>query len=199
VKSGESVVIVGKSGGGKSTLFNIFLGVYKPISGSFFVDGIDVNKIGLPTYRSYIAAVSQDDKLLSGTIADNISFFSGNPDYTFIEECAKVAAIYDDIMSMPMTFNTLIGNMGSALSGGQKQRILIARALYKKPQILFLDEATSHLDPNTEVAVSLAIKKLNITKIMIAHRKETIMSANRVFKLEDRNLTEITHSEHFSN
>jgi ATP-binding cassette subfamily B protein RaxB len=197
VRAGESVVIVGKSGGGKSTLFNIFLGIYKPISGTFFVDGMDISNIGLPTFRSFIAAVSQDDTLLSGTIADNISFFSGNPDQAFIEECAKISAIYDDVMSMPMKFNTLIGNMGSALSGGQKQRVLIARALYKKPQILFLDEATSHLDPDTEIAVSLAIKKLNITKVMIAHRKETIMSADRIFKLGNGSLIEIDHSDHF--
>jgi ATP-binding cassette subfamily B protein RaxB len=149
---------------------------------------LNIEDIGLATFRHFISAVGQEDRLLSGTIADNISFFAGTPNQEKIAECAKIAAIYDDILSMPMKFNTLIGNMGSALSGGQKQRILIARALYKNPKVIFLDEATSYLDPETEIAVSQSIKKLNITKIMIAHRKETIMSADRIFKMEDGRL-----------
>lgn len=98
-------------------------------------------------------------------------------------ECAQMAAIHDDIQAMPMGYNTLVGDMGTVLSGGQKQRVMLARALYKKPKILFLDEATSHLDVHCEQRVNAAIRGLRITRIMIAHRPETIGSADRVVVL----------------
>jgi ATP-binding cassette subfamily B protein RaxB len=125
----------------------------------------------------------QDDQLLSGTIAQNITFFDPSPSMDRIRQCAKLAAIHSDIIAMPMGYGSLVGDMGTTLSGGQKQRILIARALYVEPRILFLDEASSHLDSATERSINNAIKELPITRITIAHRKETIAMADRVIDL----------------
>jgi ATP-binding cassette, subfamily B, bacterial CvaB/MchF/RaxB len=140
--------------------------------------------LGLEHLRQTIGTVLQDDVLFAGSIGDNISFFDPQADRAWIEECARLAAIASEIGAMPMGYNTLVGDMGTVLSGGQKQRILLARALYKRPQILFLDEATSHLDMAKENEVNAAIRALNITRVIIAHRPETIASANRVVVLE---------------
>ena len=144
---------------------------------------LDIRSLGLRCYRSQIAAVMQEDQLLSGTISDNISFFDSAPDHARIRECAMLACLKDDIESMAMGFNSLVGDMGTILSGGQKQRLLIARALYRNPRILFLDEATSHLDVRTEQRINANLKQLAITRIMIAHRQATIDMADRVFVL----------------
>jgi len=151
-----------------------------------------VQKIGLKTIRQNIAAVMQDDQLLSGTIAENIAFFESQPDQARIEACAKFSCIHDDIAQMPMNYYSLIGDMGTTLSGGQRQRVLLARALYSSPKILFMDEATSNLDTRTESAVNQAIKQLKITRIIIAHRPETIRSADRVLLLENGVLKDVT-------
>src|SRR5471032_3161233 len=127
----------------------------------------------------------QDDQLFAGSIADNVSLFDPAPDQAAIEHFARLAAVHDDIVAMPMAYNTLIGDMGAALSGGQKQRILLARALYKRPKILFLDEATSALDVDREREVNQAIRHLSLTRIIVAHRPETIASASRVIVLND--------------
>lgn len=131
-----------------------------------------------------IAVVMQDDKLFAGSIADNISFFADCPDSRRIEQCARHAAVHDEIVAMPMGYNTLIGDMGTVLSGGQKQRVLIARALYRRPSLLLLDEATSHLDLANEKAVSAAIRAMRVTRIIAAHRPETIRSTDRVISLD---------------
>jgi ATP-binding cassette, subfamily B, bacterial CvaB/MchF/RaxB len=130
-------------------------------------------------YRQAIAAVMQDDQLLSGSIAENIAFFSQTPDQNHIEASAKHAAIHDDIMRMPMQYQTLIGDMGSSLSGGQRQRVMLARALYRNPQLLFLDEATSNLDLHSERLVTEAVKQIDTTRIVIAHRPQTIEACGR--------------------
>jgi len=135
--------------------------------------------------------VMQDDQLLSGSIADNITFFDPQPEQERVEYCCRLAFIHDEIMQMPMGYFSLVGDMGTSLSGGQKQRILLARALYKQPKILFLDEATSHLDVNTEKAVNAAIRQLNITRVIIAHRPETIKSADRILRLSNGQLKEV--------
>ncbi len=184
VKQGSSVAIVGPSGCGKTTLMKAMLGLLQPESGSVQIDDYDVRQIGLRNYRGVIGTVMQNDQLLSGSIADNISFFAPDSDQKRVEECAQMAAIHQDIMAMPMAYHTLIGDMGSSLSGGQKQRLLLARALYKNPKILFLDEATSHLDVGLESVVNDTVKKLNITRIMIAHRPETIAMADKVVALQ---------------
>lgn len=181
---GESVAIVGPSGCGKSTLISAMLGIRTPNEGEVLVGGASVAQVGIEALRAMVGTVLQDDVLFAGSIADNISFFDPRPDFARVEECARLAAIHDDIAAMPMSYNTLIGDMGAALSGGQKQRVLLARALYKQPAILFLDEATSHLDISCEKRVNQAIKQLNITRVIVAHRPETIASADRVIVLD---------------
>ena len=130
-----------------------------------------------------LGVVMQDDNLFAGSIADNICFFSDRPNQDLIEDCAVLAAVHDDIAAMPMGYSTLIGDMGTVLSGGQKQRILIARALYRWPALLLLDEATSHLDVEREKAVNASLKLTDMTRIIIAHRPETIRAADRVIEL----------------
>lgn len=183
IKAGESVAIIGPSGCGKTTLAKLMLGLFEPDEGKIEVDGIDIRQLGLGQYRTQIAAVMQDDQLLSGSIADNISFFDPQLDMQQVEWAAKIAAIDNDILQMTMGYNTLVGDMGAALSGGQIQRLLLARALYRKPKILFMDEATSNLDTKLEFSVNEAVKNLDVTRIIIAHRPETIASADRVIEL----------------
>ena len=183
IKQGESVAFVGSSGCGKSTLMNILTGDLKPESGQVLLNGQDIHKTHPDFIRSLSGSVAQDDVLFSGSISENISFFDENPQPQKVAHCAQMAMIHEEIAQMPMGYETLIGDMGSALSGGQKQRIILARALYREPKILFLDEATSHLDVANEKAINENLKALNITKIMVANRKETIDSADRVINL----------------
>lgn len=183
IATGESVAIVGASGCGKSTLINLMLGMLIPTEGKILIGDLPLEQVGLDRLRRMIGTVMQDDVLFAGSIADNISFFDIRADAEWIVRCAEMAAIADDISGMPMQYNTLVGDMGTVLSGGQKQRVLLARALYKKPSILFLDEATSHLDVDREQQVNAAIKALNMTRIIVAHRPETIATADRLIVL----------------
>lgn len=192
INKGESVAIIGPSGNGKTTLMKLMLGLLPPSSGKVEVDGVDITHIGLRNYRQQIGAVMQDDQLMSGSIAENISFFDTRLDMERVARCAQMAGIHDDISIMQMGYNALIGDMGNTLSGGQKQRVLLARALYRQPKILFMDEATSHLDVQLERHVNQAIKQLNMTRIIIAHRPETIINADRIIRLHGGQLTEIT-------
>lgn len=185
VEPGEALAIVGPSGCGKTTLLKIMLGVHAPQTGAVHIGGVPLEQLGLRAWRDMIGTVMQDDPLFAGTIADNIAFFDAEADVAWIEQCARVAAVHADIEAMPMGYNTLIGDMGAHLSGGQKQRILLARALYKRPKILFLDEATSALDVEREREVNQAIRGLDLTRIIVAHRPETIASATRVVVLGD--------------
>ena len=183
IAAGESIAIVGSSGCGKTTLINVMLGILSPTDGDVLVGGISTRQLGIDNLRRMVGTVMQDDVLFAGSIADNISFFDSQADQTWIQQCAQMAAIASDITAMPMAYNTLVGDMGTVLSGGQKQRILLARALYKRPKILFLDEATSHLDIAREQEVNASIKSLNMTRIIVAHRPETIATASRVIIL----------------
>jgi ATP-binding cassette subfamily B protein RaxB len=184
IAQGESVAITGASGSGKSTLINLLLGICKPTHGQIRIAGNELHHLGAENFRSKIGTVMQDDCLFAGSLADNIAFFEPSPDLDWAMECARKASIHADIMSMPMGYNTLVGDMGTVLSGGQKQRVLLARALYKKPDILILDEATSHLDVKCEQQVNDAVRALEVTRIIVAHRSETIASADRVVTLE---------------
>ena len=185
IAPGEAVVLVGPSGCGKTTLLKIMLGQLKPVEGEVLVGGLPLTQLGLTTYRSMMGAVMQDDRLFAGSLADNICFFDNAPDQVQIELCAKLAQMHKDILKMPMGYHTLVGDMGTTLSGGQKQRIFLARALYKKPQFLFLDEATSHLDTELESVITAAITEMNLTRIAIAHRPETIAASGRVIALRN--------------
>lgn len=183
IEPGESVAIVGPSGCGKTTLLKVMLGVHAPQAGEIRVGGVPLRQLGLRAWREMIGTVMQDDQLFAGSIADNIAFFDARPDTAWIERCARIAAVHDEIEAMPMGYHTLIGDMGASISGGQKQRILLARALYKRPKILFLDEATSALDVDREREVNQAIRQLDLTRVIVAHRPETIASAGRVVVL----------------
>lgn len=180
---GQSVAIVGATGCGKTTLMNLLLGTLQPEHGEIKIGGHSLKNMGENRARRLIASVAQDDVLFAGSILENISFFDHKVSQEWAEQCAKMAAIHDEIIAMPMGYQTLVGDMGNILSGGQKQRVLLARALYRKPKILCLDEATSHLDVLKENEINETIKSLNITRIMIAHRPETISSADRVIAL----------------
>ena len=185
IEPGESVAIVGPSGCGKTTLLKLMLGIHAPQRGEILVGGVPLKQLGLRAWRESFATVMQDDQLFAGSISDNISFFDPQFDAAWVEECARVASVNDDIEAMPMGYHTLIGDMGTSISGGQKQRLLLARALYKRPQFLFLDEATSALDVDRERLVNLAVRQLNITRVIVAHRPETIASAGRVIVLSE--------------
>ena len=179
VRAGESVAITGPSGCGKSTLMKVLCGLAVPTAGRVLAGGIDIRTAGPGGYRRSIACILQEDRLLAGSLKDNITGFSDSPDETWMESCARAAHIHDDIAAMPMGYDTLTGELGEGLSGGQRQRIYIARALYRRPRILFMDEATSHLDEKNETLINEAIAALKITRVIIAHRPSTISSADR--------------------
>ncbi|MEO8629111.1 MAG: peptidase domain-containing ABC transporter, partial [Betaproteobacteria bacterium] len=183
IGEGESVAVIGPSGCGKTTLVKVLLGLLPATEGEVLVGGVSLSALGCNRLRDIVGSVMQEDQLFAGSIADNICFFDPEPDQERIERCAQIGAVHQEIAAMPMLYNTLVGDMGTALSGGQKQRVLLARALYKQPKILVLDEATSHLDVARERVVNDAIRALNITRVIIAHRPETIASADRVIKL----------------
>jgi ATP-binding cassette subfamily B protein RaxB len=184
VSAGESVAVVGPSGCGKSTLIHVILGVLAPSSGDVLIGGFRLASIDPGVLRRTVASVTQGDTLFAGSIADNICFFDPQGDQAWIEECARVAAIHAEIAALPMGYNTFVGYSGSTLSAGQQQRVLLARALYARPAILVLDEATSHLDVKREIIVSSAIRALNITRLIVAHRPQTTATADRIVTLE---------------
>jgi ATP-binding cassette subfamily B protein RaxB len=183
IGAGESVAISGPSGCGKTTLLKIMLGQLQPEEGEVLIGGIPLKQLGLRHYRDQIGVVMQDDHLFAGSLAENIAFFDPHTEQTRVEAASKLASIHNDIVRMPMGYNTLAGDMGTGLSGGQKQRVILARALYKKPRMLFLDEATSHLDTHAEQIVNGAIKRLRMTRITIAHRPQTLQMAERLIIL----------------
>ncbi|MEN9631011.1 MAG: hypothetical protein RJA10_4239 [Pseudomonadota bacterium] len=189
IEPGESVAITGASGCGKTTLLKIMLGVLEPTDGEVRIGAagatVPLRGLGLARWRQMVGVVMQDEPLFSGSVADNISFFDPAADTAWIERCAQVAAVHDEIMALPMSYHTLIGELGTTLSGGQKQRVLLARALYKRPRILLLDEATSALDVDRERQVNQAVRHLQPTRVIVAHRPETIASATRVIALHE--------------
>jgi ATP-binding cassette subfamily B protein RaxB len=192
ISAGESVAIVGPSGGGKSTLLKLLIGLYEPSDGEIRIDGQSMRSLGLRGVRDRIGVVMQDDQLLSGTIADNVCFFDAHVDMHRLERACRQAEVHEEIMSMPMGYHSLIGDMGSILSGGQKQRLLLARALYKEPAILFMDEGTANLDPELERRVMSSLGEMKFTRIMVAHREAAIQGADRVLLVQKGIVTEIT-------
>jgi len=187
----EVVAITGKSGCGKSTLVKLILGIHTPDEGTIRTLGIPHTHPDYFQVRQRIGTVLQDDYLFRGSVADNIIFFSDDRNHEWMVQCARLALIDSDIMAMSMGYQTLIGETGGGLSGGQKQRILLARALYKKPGLLLLDEATSHLDVESEIQISQTLRQLGLPVLLIAHRPETIASADRVVYLEEGNFREL--------
>jgi len=193
IKAGEAVAIIGESGCGKTTLLKVMTSLFKPNSGQVLIDGESLADIRMTRYRNQIGVVMQEDDLFAGSIAENIAFFDPEASMDKVIIAAKLAFIDEEIMRMPMKYESPIGDMGSALSGGQKQRVMLARALYRQPKILFMDEGTAHLDVKTEHAINQSIRKLGITRVVIAHRPETISCADRVYLLNEGLLQEITN------
>ena len=185
---GETIAFVGTSGCGKTTLMKIMLGLFEPTAGRVLVDGRPLADVGVGEYRRHVGTVMQEDALFAGSIAENIAFFDSEIDMARVVHVAALACIHREIIAKPMQYETLVGDMGSALSGGEKQRILLARALYRRPKILFMDEGTSSLDVATERDVNVSIKSLGVTRIIVAHRPETIRTADRVAALVDGKL-----------
>ncbi len=198
LEPGEHVAIVGASGCGKTTLAKLLLGLLQPERGEIRIDGVELKHFGLARLRQLFGTVMQGDQLMSGTIADNIAFFDPEARFEQVVEAAQSAAIHEDILALPMGYETPVGDLGASLSGGQKQRILLARALYRQPSILLLDEATSHLDVPCERRINARIAALSITRIVIAHRPETIAAADRVLEFVDGRLVSDSASARLS-
>ena len=189
--AGDSVAVTGASGCGKTTLLKILLGLLPPSEGEVLYGGIPVRQLGIANVRRQLGTVMQEDVLLTGSLGDNITFFDSHPDFERAAACARTAQVHDDIVRMPMGYQTLVGDLGSGLSGGQRQRLLLARALYKQPKVLALDEATSHLDIGNERAVTNALSQMQLTRLIIAHRPETISGAQQVVLVKDGRVTVI--------
>lgn len=183
ITPGEMIAVVGASGAGKSTLLKVMYGLYPASSGEVRFDGKPLSFWGPRALRQNFGVVMQDDELLSGSIAENVAFFDENIEMDRVWRALEGACLKDEVQAMPMKAESFVGDMGGALSGGQKQRLLIARALYRNPRILFLDEATSHLDLQNEAFINARLKELSITRVIVAHRPETIKSADRVFDI----------------
>lgn len=190
IPPGQCIAIAGPSGCGKTTLLKIVWGILKPTEGEVFIGDHPLSNIDISHYRGLIGTVMQNDHLFAGIIADNIYSFDSEPKQDKIEYCAVKTAIHDEIVKMPMRYNTIIGDIGTGLSGGQKQRILLARVLYREPKILALDEATSHLDITNEKVVNTSMQAYYFTKIVVAHRAETIKMADRVVLLDNGSIIE---------
>ncbi|MGD9169550.1 MAG: peptidase domain-containing ABC transporter [Candidatus Thiodiazotropha sp.] len=188
INPGDSVVILGMSGGGKTTLIKLLLGLLVPDEGKVLVDDMNLEQIDKTQFRSFIGTVMQDDQLFAGSIMENVAFFDPNLDIEWIIDCLQQAGLYKEVLSMPMGLQTLVGDMGTTLSGGQKQRLLVARALYKRPQIMILDEATSHLDKENQEQVHRALKRTGRTHISITHRLELVSPSDRIFTLQNGQL-----------
>lgn len=188
VEPGEHIAITGPSASGKSTLVKVLLGLVQPESGEVLIDGHPLSIFGFTSFRSQVASVLQDDTLFAGTIADNISFFDDFTNLERVIQSARIACIHDEVMRMPMGYDSVVGDMGASLSGGQRQRVLLARALYRRPRLLIMDEGTSHLDSANEAAINKAISAMGITRIVVAHRAETIASAKKVYVMSEGRL-----------
>ncbi len=184
VSVGETVALVGPSGCGKTTLLCVMGGIFLPSGGTLAYDKERVTQANATSLRKRVAFVFQNDELFEGSIEDNIAFFELQPDRERVQRCASLAAIAADIAVYPQGYKTRLAEQGAGLSGGQRQRMLIARALYRQPSLLVLDEATSHLDVATEKLVLHNLKTLGITIIMSAHRPDAIAMADRIYSVE---------------
>jgi len=188
IRPGEFVAIAGVSGAGKTTLLKLLAGLLDLKGGEIRIDDIPIQKWGKRALRSRIGLVMQDDLLLTGSIAENIALFDPEYRYEDLLRAAKLACVDEDILALPMGFHSLVGDLGSTLSGGQKQRIMLARALYNSPKILILDEGTSHVDVAMEMKINAMLKGQTITRIVAAHRPDTLNAADRVFMLRNGHL-----------
>lgn len=190
IHAGEKIAVVGKSGCGKSTLAKLLIGLYKPTKGRITYDSFDASSLDMGHIRKQFGIVSQEAVLFNKSIYENISVNRDGLTLEDVKEVTKIVNIYDEIMDMPMKFNTLISDGGMNLSGGQRQRIILARALMNHPKVLVLDEATSALDNINEAKLSDYLKTQGCTRIIIAHRLSTIIDADKIFVLDKGRIVE---------
>ncbi len=198
VKAGEFVGLTGRTAAGKSTLVNLIPRFYDPVSGTISIGGTNVSKVSLALLRNSVAFVPQEINLISGTIRQNIAFGSSKGDLETIKWAARIARISDFIEALPDAYETMVGERGITLSGGQRQRVAIARALLTKPEILILDDATSSVDPETELEIFRGIREnlSGTTVITVTHRESALRFSDRVLSLNDGVLTEETPVQH---
>jgi ATP-binding cassette subfamily C protein len=190
INPGEFVALVGPSGSGKSTALRLLLGFEQPESGSIFIDGQDLRDVNIRQVRRQMGVVMQNGKVLSGDIGKNIIGASATLTYDDAWEAARAAGLDQDIQDMPMGMHTVISERGGTLSGGQRQRLLIARALAGKPSIVLMDEATSALDNRTQEIVTTSLSKMNVTRVVVAHRLSTIKDADRIYVMDKGRIVE---------
>lgn len=190
--AGRLIAIVGTSGSGKTTLMKLLLGLYAPVEGDIRIGGHLLDRRYAPTWRKRLGIVLQEDQLISGTIADNIALLTGDLDLERVQQAATLAGIHEEICLMPMGYLSLVGDLGNSLSSGQRQRLLIARALYRQPEVLFLDEGTAHLDPAREAQLCDVLVSLPMTRIVVAHRPALVSKADLILSLSSSGLTDIT-------
>jgi ATP-binding cassette subfamily B protein RaxB len=188
IEPGDYVAIQGASGSGKTTLLKLLLGLNQPTDGMIELDGQRATAERWRAWREQVGVVAQDDRLLSGTIADNIAGYDPDLDMQRVVAAAVAAQVHADIMRSPMQYLTLVGDMGSTLWGGQRQRVLLARALYREPKILILDEGTANLDEQNEALIADLIDRMPITRIVVAHRPALLRRAQRVYTVATRKL-----------
>jgi ATP-binding cassette, subfamily B, bacterial CvaB/MchF/RaxB len=183
IRPGETVAIVGPSGCGKTTLVKVLIGLLERSEGELRAIGRDVREWDRAAFRARVGVVLQDDQLFVGTIEDNISFFDPRHNSEMVRACARAAQIDADIQAMPMQYNTMVGSLAHTLSAGQKQRILLARALYRKPHVLFLDEAFDQLDLGLEQQITDRLRKAGLGVVIVSHRPDTVRTVDRVVRL----------------
>jgi ABC-type bacteriocin/lantibiotic exporter with double-glycine peptidase domain len=191
VASGECVAVVGSSGSGKSTLARLLAGLYVPLGGSISFDGLDLRSWDLTTLRERLGIVTQETRLFSGTIRDNVALFETTVSEEEVERACRLACLHDAVERMPMGYDTMLADGGSSLSGGQRQRLSLARALVRNPSVLVLDEATSALDTATERRVQENLRTLDCTRVIVAHRLSTIVEADKIVVLEQGRIVAI--------
>lgn len=185
VRPGDCVALTGQSGSGKSTVVKLLAGTVSPTQGSLLLGGLKYEQLGKARVREIVSFVVQDDELLQGSVEENVSFFDPSLDTELVRDCCEIACVHEDIIKMPMQYQTQLGSGRVSISGGQRQRIMIARALYRRPKVLVLDESTSHLDIQTEARLLTNLRALGLTIILVAHRLETINFADRILYLKD--------------
>ncbi|MDO4681292.1 MAG: peptidase domain-containing ABC transporter [Lautropia sp.] len=191
INDGESVAIVGPSGCGKTTVLKLLAGMLKPVSGDVYIGGVNIRTLHIEDIRQMTAVIMQDDQLLAGTLAQNITCFEPEVDWNRLVDAATRACIHDTIAAMAMGYDTLVSELGGSVSGGQRQRILLARLLYRAPKIIVLDEATSHLDLENELHVVQALRSVQATRVSIAHRPQTIALSERIVQIDQGKAVEL--------
>jgi len=195
IETGEFVALVGANGAGKTTLLKLLLGLYRPCGGKILYDGLDLWSLSPAQIRAQIGLVTQDDQFFNGSIAENISLFDPEMDMNQVILASELACVHQDIQRTPMKYHSRVGQLSSPFSEGQKQKLLLARALYRQPRLIFLDEGTANLDASSEQQVLANLYRLDSTKLVIAHRTATLQRADRILRLSDGRLTETARYE----